>query len=76
MENLGRSRPKFGSQMTNLPPERERDAIVDPRNLSAPKSRDFCACDCEFALQAGNRCDFRHLLNKETLRFEGSNFHR
>ena len=33
-------------------------------------------CDCEFPSQAGSRCDFRHLLNKETLRFKGTHFHR
>ena len=26
--------------------------------LSAPKSRDFCDCDCKFPPQSGNRCDF------------------
>ena len=46
------------------------------KSLSAPKSRDFYDCDCEFPPHARNRCDFPHRLNKETLRFKGANFHR
>ena len=40
------------------------------------RNRDFCDCDCEFPMQARNRCDFRRLLHKETLQFKGVKFHQ
>ena len=33
---------------------------LDCPKLSAPKSPEFCYCDCVFPPQAGTRCDFRH----------------
>ena len=67
---------RWGESTANCVCQQGASTILMTSRAECAEIACFCDCNCEFPPQAGNRCDFWPLSNKETLRFKGVNFHR